>query len=62
MAQVISKGVKRIITNNGHVQLNMGNNHILMYDGTNYRSVTGDQTPGVAKVLISKDGENVLNA
>lgn len=61
MATISRKGKKRIISNNGHVQMNLNDNRTLMYDGTKYRSVTGDKPDGTTKIQISNDGVNVLD-
>lgn len=61
MATVLRKGKKRIITNNGSVQIDIDGNRVLHYDGTNYRFVVGDKTDSENKVVLSKENENVLN-
>jgi hypothetical protein len=61
MAEVLRKGKKRIISNNGHVQLDLTSNRNLVYDGDKYRFVAGDKPTGDTKIDISKAGENVLN-
>jgi hypothetical protein len=60
MATIYRNGKKRIITNNGKVQLDIGSNRILVYDGTNYKFVAGDKPDNVTKIDIAKNGENVL--
>lgn len=60
MAQVISTGKKRIITNDGSVQLNLNDNRVLHYDGSNYRFVVGQKNTEENKVQMSNPGVNVL--
>lgn len=65
MATVISKGKKRIVTNDGSVQLDMNSNRILHFDQEKYRFIIGQRKTADAstdnKVLMSKEGENVLD-
>lgn len=61
MATVISKGKKKIVTNDGSVQIDMNSNRILQYDQTKFRFVIGKNAADQSKVLMSKEGENVLN-
>lgn len=61
-AQVISQGKKRIITNDGSLQISMNDNRLLHFDGNNYRFVVGQKSADENKVILSKTGENVLNA
>lgn len=59
---VSAKGKTRIITNNGRVQLNMNDNRVLTYDGSKYRFIAGDNNSLDSKIIISKEGVNVLDA
>lgn len=59
---VSSKGQKKIITNDGSVQLNLNDNRLLHYDQTTYRFVIGQKSSTENKVIMSKTGQNVLNA
>lgn len=61
MATTSRKGKKRIVSNNGHVQVNLNDNRVLTYDGTNYRFISGDKNDGVTKIQISNDAINVLD-
>jgi hypothetical protein len=61
MATVISKGKKKIVTNDGSVQLDINSNRILHYDQDSFRFVIGKTGDGSEKILMSKEGENVLN-
>jgi hypothetical protein len=61
MAIVLRKGKKRIISNNGHIQVDLTANRSLTYDGTKYRAVDGDKPDGQTKVQISNTGVNVLS-
>lgn len=61
MATITRKGKKRIITNDGSIQLDMNSNRILHFDQEKYRFVIGKNSAGEDKVLMSKEGENVLN-
>lgn len=64
MATVISKGKKKIVTNDGSVQIDLNSNRILHYDQSKYRFLIGQKTTSStddSKVLMSKEGENVLN-
>jgi len=61
MATITSRGKKKIITNNGRVQVNMNDNRLLFFDGTAYRFVVGDKSSTESKVLISKGTDNVLD-
>lgn len=60
MATVLRKGKKRIITNNGNVQIDMNSNRVLVYDGTKYRFVAGDKPDNSTKIQVSEEGKNVL--
>lgn len=65
MATVISKGKKKIVTNDGSVQIDLNSNRILHFDQSKYRFLIGQKTQTAtndSKVLMSKEGENVLNA
>jgi hypothetical protein len=65
MATVISKGKKKIVTNDGSVQIDINSNRILHFDQSKYRFLIGQKTQTAtndSKVLMSKEGENVLNA
>lgn len=61
------KGKKKIVTNDGSVQIDLNSNRILHYDQSKYRFIIGSRTAGSDstdtdnKVLMSKEGENVLN-
>lgn len=65
MATVLSKGKKKIVTNDGSVQIDMNSNRILHYDQEKYRFIIGQRVNPDAstdnKVLMSKEGENVLD-
>lgn len=61
MATVLSKGKKKIVTNDGSVQLDLNSNRILQYDQSKFRFVIGKTGQDQSKVLMSKEGENVLN-
>lgn len=60
-------GKKKIVTNDGSVQLDLNSNRLLHYDQSKYRFIIGTRTPSSTstdtdnKVLMSKEGENVLN-
>lgn len=61
---VISKGKKKIVTNDGSVQIDLNSNRILHFDQSKYRFLIGQKTQNEtndSKVLMSKEGENVLN-
>lgn len=66
-ARVQYKGKKKIVTNDGSVQIDLNSNRILHYDQEKYRFIIGSRTPSPDstdtdnKVLMSKEGENVLN-
>lgn len=60
MAEVISRGKKRIITNDGSLQISMNDNRLLHYDGSNYRFVVGQKNAEENKVQMSNPGVNVL--
>lgn len=65
MATVIRNGKKKIVTNDGSVQIDLNSNRILHFDQTKYRFLIGQKTQAAtndSKVLMSKEGENVLNA
>lgn len=65
MATVLSKGKKKIVTNDGSVQIDLNSNRILHYDQDKYRFLIGQKTTTAnndSKVLMSKEGENVLDA
>lgn len=61
MATVMSKGKKKIVTNDGSVQIDLNSNRILQFDQTKFRFVIGKNAADESKVLMSKEGENVLN-
>jgi len=61
MSEVIRSGKKRILSNDGRVQLSINDNRILHNDGTTNRFLIGDKTTTESKILMSKEGENVLN-
>lgn len=61
MAEVIRSGKKRVLSNDGRVQLNINDNRILQNDATTYRFLIGDKPNDSSKVVMSKEGENVLN-
>lgn len=65
MATVTSKGKKKITTNDGSVQVNINDNRLLQFDGTNYRLIIGSKPTGEGVVSnvtqISKPGDNVVN-
>lgn len=61
MATIARVGKKVINTNNGKVKLNINDNRILHYDGTNYRFLVGDNNNNNSIVLMSKSDTNVLN-
>lgn len=60
-ATVTRKGKKRIVTNDGSVQLDLNSNRIVHFDQDKYRFLIGKNGVGEDKVLMSKEGENVLN-
>lgn len=60
MANIFRKGRKKVMSNNGHVQMDITGNRILHYDGDKFRFVVGDKTTTDSKVLMSKPNENVL--
>ena len=60
MAQVIYQGKKRIITNDGSLQINLNDNRLLHFDGSNYRFVVGQKNVEENKVQMSNPGVNVL--
>lgn len=60
MATILRRGRKKIMSNNGHVQVDVTGNRILQYDGTKYRFLVGDKDAATSKVLMSKPNENVL--
>lgn len=61
MATVTRQGKKKIITNDGSVQIDLNSNRIIHYDQEKYRFLIGKNGAGEDKVLMSKEGENVLN-
>lgn len=61
MANIYRKGRKKIMSNNGHVQLDVTGNRILQYDGTKFRTVIGDKTSTDSKFEVTKEGSSVLN-
>lgn len=64
MATVIRQGKKKIVTNDGSVQIDLNSNRILHYDQSKYRFLIGQKTNTStpdSKVLMSKEGENVLD-
>ena len=61
MATVLRLGKKRIISNNGHIQVDLTSNRTLTYDGDKYRVIDGDKPDGSTKLQASRDGENVLD-
>lgn len=65
MATVLSKGKKKIVTNDGSVQIDLNSNRILHYDQDKFRFMIGKRVNSDAttdnKVLMSKEGENVLD-
>jgi hypothetical protein len=61
MAEVIRSGKKRVQSNDGRVQFNVNDNRILQNDATTYRFLIGDKPNDLSKVVMSKEGENVLN-
>lgn len=61
MAVVTRMGKKKIVTNDGSVQIDLNSNRILHYDQSKFRFVIGATTGDNNKVLMSKEGENVLN-
>lgn len=66
-ARVQYAGKKKIVTNDGSVQIDMNSNRILHFDQSKYRFIIGGRTQSSTstdtdnKVLMSKEGENVLN-
>lgn len=64
MATVRRMGKKKIVTNDGSVQIDINSNRILHYDQSKYRFLIGQKTQTAtndSKVLMSKEGENVLD-
>lgn len=64
-ATVTRQGKKKIITNDGSVQIDLNSNRILHYDQSKFRFLIGQKTSSTtpdSKVLMSKEGENVLDA
>lgn len=61
MATVTRQGKKKIVTNDGSVQIDLNSNRIIHYDQEKYRFLIGKNGTGEDKVLMSKEGENVLN-